>query len=938
MVCTECSKNNLSLPDKGFTKPVRVCTVCYEKIVGFPSARRGQLLSQSHGMPRIMYASTSRHGLREDNEDRICVDIKWNQDDQDDMNPRFMAFFGVFDGHSGSDTSQHLKEQLPTGILTRLRHGHLTRNEISHLRTMSRSSRRSSRTKPEPSFTQTTELEAEEKKVSPVAETPQLATMFDDPEPSISRMESINEEVKTSEEAAAEQATRNSDSSRPAESEMDPGEGDDLVKIVQYSCMRTDFLYQQNQLRKPNSERSHSGSCAVFVVFTNAKLRPANNSRFKDALRWLRRSSNSEAEKSVSRHERERSVSRSIFALSPRTSPKQSVAGEWNGNMPPEQLLTSPSTGGVIPWIFARKSKSRPPPSPDVQSDLSVVCASVGDSEIVLHEKGQTPVSLFKKHNWDDPEEEQRVKERGGDIREQHGVKRICVPGTLRPTLAVSRSFGDVAFKRGARITKKKTQLFSRAEGAVLKEDLVTCAPAVKDVSNMVLAGGVNLLVLASDGLWDMFKHEEAIQFIQDELNEHFKKREAKKSSHSAKRRASAQDFSPTRGEELPEGNTALLSAASAPPVSASSTPTSASTFETPPREPPPPPTLNGTTQSTSSTSPTTSTTTTNTAQPARGGRAASVQAASTIVIHRPPRRQSFSSGVGVPSSSPRTSLPPPSASFPSISPPTSPTNQSSQSGLSVVSTYPSNPSPPAPHRLPSPPPPPATNSVAAPPPPPPSPTKRESSGLPPPPPPVAAAQAPSTPAPPPLSTDSPTKAVHVTFASSPQIIFPSPMQPPDTPPSSFNSALAGLVSPTGPDSLLSPYRIASPSQSEQHSAESLIPDLASPDDRTSGEFPPLVTIVSPDPNESKSEVNVSRVAWTAPAPSKHSSRRDQQSASVDDSKVQYSGGLDAEELEDWAALQRICDKLADAAVQRMALQPHLEGDNVSVVIIYFPS
>jgi len=94
VVCTECSKNNLSLPDKGFTKPVRVCTVCYEKIVGFPSARRGQLLSQSHGMPRIMYASTSRHGLREDNEDRICVDIKWNQDDQDDMNPRFMAFFG----------------------------------------------------------------------------------------------------------------------------------------------------------------------------------------------------------------------------------------------------------------------------------------------------------------------------------------------------------------------------------------------------------------------------------------------------------------------------------------------------------------------------------------------------------------------------------------------------------------------------------------------------------------------------------------------------------------------------------------------------------------------------------------------------------------------------------------------------------------------------
>jgi len=199
---------------------------------------------------------------------------------------------------------------------------------------MSRSSHRSSRTKPEPSFTQNTE-EPEEKKVSPVAETPQLTSMFDDPEPSISRMESINEEVKTEEPITD---PRMSDSNKPTENEGDPGEGDDLAKIVQYSCMRTDFMYQQTQLRKPNSERSHSGSCAVFVVFTNAKLQPANNSRLKDALKWLRRSSGSEVERSVSRSERERSVSRSIFALSPRTSPKHSV-GEWNGNLPPEQVL-----------------------------------------------------------------------------------------------------------------------------------------------------------------------------------------------------------------------------------------------------------------------------------------------------------------------------------------------------------------------------------------------------------------------------------------------------------------------------------------------------------------------------------------------------------------------------------------------------------------------
>lgn len=109
----------------------------------------------------------------------------------------------------------------------------------------------------------------------------------------------------------------------------------------------------------------------------------------------------------------------------------------------------------------------------------TVTVAHTGDSRAALGDRSRV---LFETedHKWD-PESEARVNNRGGEIRDEQGCRRIFARGDVWPGLAMSRSLGDVAGNQLG----------------------VTAEP---EISQTLVFGaqGDSALVLGSDGLWGM--------------------------------------------------------------------------------------------------------------------------------------------------------------------------------------------------------------------------------------------------------------------------------------------------------------------------------------------------------------------------------------------------------------------------------------------------
>jgi serine/threonine protein phosphatase PrpC len=120
--------------------------------------------------------------------------------------------------------------------------------------------------------------------------------------------------------------------------------------------------------------------------------------------------------------------------------------------------------------------------------------ANVGDSRAVLvsslkpdnpdcsfqSENGFVATRLSVDHSAEDPAEQQRIKEAGGFIT------RNRVLGIL----AVSRSFGDHGMK-----------------------EFVTAEPHTRDV-DLLHCGDCPMLILACDGVWDVFSDQEAADLL----------------------------------------------------------------------------------------------------------------------------------------------------------------------------------------------------------------------------------------------------------------------------------------------------------------------------------------------------------------------------------------------------------------------------------------
>ncbi|VEU43784.1 unnamed protein product, partial [Pseudo-nitzschia multistriata] len=117
----------------------------------------------------------------------------------------------------------------------------------------------------------------------------------------------------------------------------------------------------------------------------------------------------------------------------------------------------------------------------------TIYAANVGDARIVLGH-GKKAHRLTKDHRTDDPEEVRRIEDSGGFI----------FKGRVLGILAVTRSLGDHCMKEYV-IAKPYTS-----------ENSITVAPETD----------VSFIILACDGLWDVIKDQEAVDFVLDRIAE----------------------------------------------------------------------------------------------------------------------------------------------------------------------------------------------------------------------------------------------------------------------------------------------------------------------------------------------------------------------------------------------------------------------------------
>eukprot|EP01089_Gocevia_fonbrunei_P010839 TRINITY_DN23831_c0_g1_i1.p1 TRINITY_DN23831_c0_g1~~TRINITY_DN23831_c0_g1_i1.p1 ORF type:complete len:409 (+),score=110.36 TRINITY_DN23831_c0_g1_i1:35-1261(+) len=126
---------------------------------------------------------------------------------------------------------------------------------------------------------------------------------------------------------------------------------------------------------------------------------------------------------------------------------------------------------------------------------------SVGDSEAVMCKNGKA-IALSSPHNpAKNPEETKRVEAAGGRVV----GNRVAHPA-LNPaffSIAVSRAIGDLMFKSPSYTSGKVSGLIADAE-----------------VTEWDLESDCQFIILACDGLWDVLKHQEAVDFVVEKLKE----------------------------------------------------------------------------------------------------------------------------------------------------------------------------------------------------------------------------------------------------------------------------------------------------------------------------------------------------------------------------------------------------------------------------------
>mmetsp|Transcript_432 Transcript_432/g.468 ORF Transcript_432/g.468 Transcript_432/m.468 type:complete len:666 (+) Transcript_432:161-2158(+) len=202
----------------------------------------------------------------------------------------------------------------------------------------------------------------------------------------------------------------------------------------------------------------------------------------------------------------------------------ESSRGVRGGHSEQSEDATSELMRRILKTAYLRTDKEfiSPKSAPQSGSTAATVIlmgrrlfvANVGDSRVVLCRGGGQCVELTSDHKPSRPDEAARVRAAGGFILH----KRVM------GELAITRAFGDKSFKMGikAMLDEDSEDVTNGNMNEDLAKDLT--APLVSsepEIASMVLSHSDEFLLLACDGLFDVFRSQDAIALARQELIAH---------------------------------------------------------------------------------------------------------------------------------------------------------------------------------------------------------------------------------------------------------------------------------------------------------------------------------------------------------------------------------------------------------------------------------
>eukprot|EP00968_Pinguiococcus_pyrenoidosus_P023077 scaffold3537_cov256-Pinguiococcus_pyrenoidosus.AAC.4 len=142
--------------------------------------------------------------------------------------------------------------------------------------------------------------------------------------------------------------------------------------------------------------------------------------------------------------------------------------------------------------------------------------ANVGDSRTLLCRKGEV-YAFTLDHKPDREDEIARIKAAGGFV----------IHHRVLGELAVSRAFGDAEYKKGIQEYVAQDDLKNLRQGTLmgggdeeadLSRPILTAEP---EIQSLRLTPDDEFLLLACDGLFDVFDNEEVVEVVREEMREH---------------------------------------------------------------------------------------------------------------------------------------------------------------------------------------------------------------------------------------------------------------------------------------------------------------------------------------------------------------------------------------------------------------------------------
>lgn len=123
-----------------------------------------------------------------------------------------------------------------------------------------------------------------------------------------------------------------------------------------------------------------------------------------------------------------------------------------------------------------------------------IFCANVGDSRAVISKNGSA-INLSNDHKASRPDEVERIKNGDGQIE----------LGRVGGKIAITRAFGDFEFK-----------IFIDDEGQLIRKNVIIAEPEIRRYD--FDPNQDEFIIIASDGLFDMFSSQEAVDFVRDKM------------------------------------------------------------------------------------------------------------------------------------------------------------------------------------------------------------------------------------------------------------------------------------------------------------------------------------------------------------------------------------------------------------------------------------